>query len=211
MKSSSEINIFFNSFLGANGEALRFVNPQGKAVYPDAGLMATYVVESPTVYRDSVPVRGALISWSKPNQPGHAANIERLYSDGSADIAEQNWPKGSGPNSKTLTAATLQSRSSTVNGQTSYYTLAGYVNANRPTAFGTPYITKTTSTLQLNVAVLDEDRRPVNILVGIFDGSTVVSGTTGSSRSACAVAGTCVIVRDRACGGEAVGHLRRDP
>jgi surface antigen len=168
----------FGRYKVVNSEALRFVNPQGTVVSPDAGLMATYVVESPTVYRDSVPVRGALISWSKPNQPGHAANIERLNSDGSADIAEQNWPKGSGPNSKTLTAAALQRRSSTVNGQTSYYTLQGFVNPNRPTALGTLYTAKINSTLQLDVAVLDEDRHPVQILAGIFDGSTVVSGTT---------------------------------
>ncbi len=170
----------FGRYKLVNGEALRFVNPQGKAVWPDAGLMFDYAVQTPTTYRDGVPVRGALISWKKPGAEGHAATIERLYSDGSADIAEQNWPKGSGPNSKTLTAAKLQSRSSTVNGQTSYYTLAGYVNPNRPTAFGTPYTTKTASTLQLNVAVLDEDRRPVNILVGIFDSGSVVPGTTGS-------------------------------
>jgi surface antigen len=171
----------FGHYKVVNGESLRFLNPQGNAVYPDAGLMFDYAVQTSTTYRDSVPVRGALISWKKAGAPGHAATIERLYSDGSADIAEQNWPKGSGPNSKTLTAATLQSRSSTVNGQTSYYTLAGYVNPNRPTAIGTLYTAKINSTtLQLNVALLDEDRRPVQVLVGLFDGGSVVSGTTGS-------------------------------
>lgn len=169
----------FGRYKVVNGDAIRFVNAQGKAVYPNAGLMASYAVDTPTVYRDSVPVRGALISWSKSGEPGHAGNIERLYSDGSADISEQNWPTGSGPGTKTLTAAKLQSRPSTVNGKTSYYTLAGYVNPNRPTALGTLSTSKTASTFQLNVAVLDEDNRPVNILVGIFDGSTVVSGTTG--------------------------------
>jgi len=170
----------FGRYKQVNGEALRFVNQQGKAVWPDAGLMFDYAVQTPTTYRDSVPVRGALISWKKPGAEGHTATIERLYSDGAADIAEQNWPKYSGPNSKTLTASQLQRRSSTVNGQTSYYTLAGYVCPNRPTALGTLYTAKINSTLQLNVAVLDEDRRPVNILVGIFDGGSVVPGTTGS-------------------------------
>lgn len=164
-----------------NNEALRFMNPQGAAVYPNAGLMFDYVTETPTTYRDSVPVRGALISWKKSGAPGHTANIERLYSDGSADISEQNWPTGSGPNSKTLTAAKLQSRSSTTaSGQVSYYTLAGYVNPNRAPAIGTPQLTRSSSTLQLGVPLLDEDRRPVNILVAIFDGGNVVSGTTGS-------------------------------
>jgi surface antigen len=170
----------FGRYKVVNGEPLRFVNPQGNAVYPDAGLMFDYAIQTPTTYRDNVPVRGALISWKKPGAPGHTATIERLYSDGSADIAEQNWPKGSGPNSATLTAAKLQSRSSTVNGQTSYYTLAGYVNPNRPTALGTLYTAKINNTLQLNVALLDEDCRPVQVLVGIFDGGSVVSGTTGS-------------------------------
>ena len=168
-------------FKSLNGDWLRFVNPQGQAVYPNAGLMATYVVQTPTVYRDSVPVRGALISWSKPNQAGHAAVIERVYSNGSADISEQNWPTGSGPNGKTLTAAQLQSRPSTVNGVTSYYTLVGYVNPNRATAIGTLYTTKTsTAALQLDVALLDEDKRPLNVLVGIFAGGIVVSGTSAS-------------------------------
>jgi surface antigen len=170
----------FGRYKVANGEALRFVDSKGRSVYPDAALMATYVVETATTYRDSVPVRGALISWSKPGEPGHAASAERIYSDGSADIGEQNWPKGSGPNSKKLTASQLRSRPSTVNGKTSYYTLAGFVNPNRPPALGTLYTSKINSTLQLDVAVLDEDGRPVNILVGIFDGGTVVPGTTGS-------------------------------
>ena len=170
----------FGRYKVLNNEALRFVNPQGNAVYPNAGLMFDYVIETPTTYRDSVPVRGALISWKKSGAPGHAATAERLNADGSVDIAEQNWPTGSGPNTKNLTAEKLQSRSSTVNGVTTYYTLAGFVNPNRPPAFGIAQMAKYSSTLQLEVPLLDEDRRPVNIIGGIFDGSTVVPGTVVS-------------------------------
>lgn len=163
-----------------NGEWLRFVNPQGKAVYPNAGLMADYVTETSTTYRDSVPVRGAVISWKKSGEPGHTATAERILADGSVDIAEQNWPTGSGPNSKNLTAAKLQSRPSTVNGVTSYYSLAGFINPNRPSGIGTLYTAKINSNLQLDVAVLDEDKRGVAVLVALFDGNSVVSNTTGS-------------------------------
>lgn len=163
-----------------NGEWLRFVNPQGKAVYPNAGLMFDYVTQTATTYKDSVPVRGAVISWKKSGEPGHTATAERIFADGSVDIAEQNWPTGSGPNSKNLTAAKLQSRPSTVNGVTRYYSLAGFINPNRPTAIGTLYTTKINSNLQLDVALLDEDKRGVAVLVALFDGNNVVSNTTGS-------------------------------
>ena len=170
----------FGRYKTVNGEALRFLDTKGKAVYPNAGLMYDYVVETSTSYRDTTPVRGALISWKKSGEPGHTGTAERIYSDGSADIGEQNWPTGSGPSSKKLTASQLQSRSSTVNGKTSYYTQAGYVCPNRPTSLGTLYTAKIDSNLQLDVAVLDEDNRNVNVLVALLDGSTVVSNTTAS-------------------------------
>lgn len=167
-------------YRSVNGEWLRFRNPQGNAVYPNAGLMFDYAVETSTTYRDSVPVRGGVISWKKSGQPGHTGTAERLYADGSVDIAEQNWPTGSGPNAKNLTAAKLQSRPSTVNGVTTYYSLAGFINPNRPSGIGTLFTTRINSALQLDVAVLDEDKRSVGVLVALFDGNTVVQNTTGS-------------------------------
>lgn len=165
-------------FKVANGDALRFTNAQGKAVYPNAGLMYDYAVEAPAVYRDSVPVRGSLISWTKPNDPGHTAIVERAYSSGSCDISEQNWPTGAGPNNMTLTAASLQSRSSTVNGATSYYSLRGFVNPNRPSAIGTLYTNKTATVVQAQFALMDEDRRQVALLSAIANGGQIVPGTT---------------------------------
>ena len=162
----------------ANGESLRFTNPQGKAVYPDAGLMYDYVVQTATSYRDAVPVRGALIAWTKPNQPGHTGIVERAYSNGSCDISEQNWPTGYGPNNKTLSAASMQSRSSTVGGVTTYYSLRGFVNPNRPSSFGTLYTNYIATTVQAQFALMDEDRRSVNLLTAIVDNGQVVPGTT---------------------------------
>ena len=84
-----------------------------------------------------VPVRGSLISWTKPNELGHAANVEQVNGDGSCYISEQNPPTGWGPNNKTLAKATLANRPSTVNGKTTYYTLRGYVNPKLPQRPGT--------------------------------------------------------------------------
>lgn len=165
-------------FKAVNGDKLRFVNPQGRTAYPSAGLMFDYAVESSTVYRDNVPVRGGLISWRKPNEDGHVGNVERVNSDGSVDMSEQNWPTGSGPIARTLTAAKLQNRPSTVNGKTSYYTLAGYVNPNRETAIGTMSLTKLSSSLQAKFTLMDEDRRDVYLLLGIEADGQTVSGTS---------------------------------
>lgn len=160
-----------------NGESLQFQNSQGKSVYPNANLMATYAVESSKVYRDSVPVRGALVSFGKSGTNGHVGIIERANTDGSADISEQNWPVGSGPNTSTLSSSKLQSRSG--------YNLLGYVNPNRPSAIGTLSVNNTATTVQAQFTLMDEDRRPVNLQSAIVDNGQVVPGTTlsGNVRS----------------------------
>lgn len=152
-----------------NLERLRFTG----GTYPNANLMYTNVVETPTSYRSSTPVRGALISWAKPGTFGHTAHVEKLYSDGRAYISEQNWPIGTGPRNWTLTAAQLQSRGG--------YTLVGYVNPNRPPAFGTIAITKGYSSLQVGIPVLDEDGNPVSLLVGVVNGGQAVPGMSISA------------------------------
>ena len=66
------------------------------------------------------------------------------------------------------------------NGTTATYSLAGYVCPNRPSGIGTLYTAKINGNLRLDVAVLDEDRRNVNVLVAIVDDrNNVVSNTTG--------------------------------
>ena len=167
-------------FKNLNGTALEFTSTSGR----NGGRLYALAVETPYVYRDSVPVRGSLISWTKGSAPGHAAIVESPNIDGlgKALISEQNWPLHWGPNSKNLDAAALLRRTSTAaDGTVSIYTLAGYVNPNRATAIGTLYTTRiTTTALQLNVALLDEDKRPLSVLVGIFAGGIVVSGTSVS-------------------------------
>jgi surface antigen len=163
-----------------NGDSLQFTATSGR----HGGRFYELVVETPTVYRDSVPVRGSLASWTKPNDYGHVGVPERVNSDGSSYISEQNWPSGQGPNAKTLSAAEMVKRTSRLsNGTTATYNLAGYVCPNRPTSIGTLYTTRINSNLQLDVAVLDEDRRQVNVLVAIVDDrNNVVINTTGSGR-----------------------------
>lgn len=157
-----------------NGTELQFTQTYGR----HGGKLYELAVETPYVYRDSVPVRGSLISWKRGSDYGHAAVVETVNVDGKggALISEANWPHGRGPQPTTLTATELQRRA----GKTDSFTLGGFVNPNRPTAIGTLYTAKINSTLQLDVALLDEDRRSVNVLVALFDGNNVVSGTTGS-------------------------------
>jgi len=160
-----------------NGDSLQFTSTWNR----HGGKFYELAVETPTIYRDSVPVRGALSSWAKLNDYGHVGVVERVNSDGSCYISEQNWPSGYGPNAKTLSAADMVRRTSNLsNGTKAYYSLAGYVCPNRPSSIGTLYTAKPGSALQLDVAVLDEDRRNVDVLVALFDGNTVVSNTTGS-------------------------------
>lgn len=169
----------FGRYKVVNGVSLRFIDGQGRLVYPGGGSMFRFAVETSTTYRDSAPVRGALASWTKDGEPGHAGSIERVNnSDGSCDISEQNWPTGWGPNGKTLSAADIKNRPSKRTTGTVYYTLAGFVCPNRPSAFGTLYTNKTATTLQVQFALMDEDRRQVNLLSAIVDGQTVVPGTT---------------------------------
>jgi surface antigen len=164
-------------FKVVNGDSLQFTAKSGR----HGGRFYELAVETPTIYRDSVPVRGALPSWTKANDYGHVGFVERVNSDGSCYISEQNWPSGKGPNAKTLSAAEMVKRTSNLsNGTKAYYNLAGYVCPNRPSSIGTLYTVKIGSNLQLDVAVLDEDRRNVNVLVALFDGNNVVSKTTGS-------------------------------
>lgn len=160
-----------------NGDALQFTSTSGR----HGGRFYELAVETPTIYRDSVPVRGALPSWTKPNDYGHVGVVERVNSDGSCYVSEQNWPSGWAPNAKTLSAADMATRTSNLsNGTKAYYYLAGYVCPNRPSGIGTLFTTRINSALQLDVAVLDEDKRSVNVLVALFDGNTVVQNTTGS-------------------------------
>ena len=160
-----------------NGESLKFTATSGR----HGGRFYELAVETPTIYRDSQPVRGALVSWTKPNDFGHVAAIERVNLDGSCFISEQNWPIGRAPEAKTLSAADMVKRTSRLsNGRTATYSLAGYVCPNRPSGIGTLYTAKINNDLRLDVALLDEDRRNVNVLVALFDGSTVISSTTAS-------------------------------
>jgi surface antigen len=170
----------FGRYKTINSESLKFANPQGKSVYPDAGLMYDYLVETSTSYRDSRPVRGALVCWKKAGAPGHAGHIERVNSNGSVEISEQNWPLRSGPRRTNLTASALQSRPTS----TGAYALAGFVNPNRPTAIGTLFTTRINKTFQVDVALTDEDRRDVSILFGILEDGRVLSGTAGSGKVA---------------------------
>jgi surface antigen len=165
-------------FKVVNGDSLQFTSTSGR----HGGRFYELAVETPTIYRDSVPVRGALPSWTKPNDYGHVGVVERVNSDGSCYISEQNWPSGQGPNAKTLSAADMVTRTSNLsNGTKVKYYLAGYVCPNRPSSIGTLYTAKINSNLQLDVAVLDEDRRNVSVLVALFDDrNNVVSNTTGS-------------------------------
>lgn len=181
LKDADQCTAFaWGRFKVVNGESLQFKNLQNKIVAPDGGLMVDYVIETPTAYRDSVPVRGALVSW-KGGAHGHAASIERVNADGSALISEQNWPKGSAPNTKTLTAVKLQRRPSvSANGNVTNYELAGFVNPNRPPAFGAVYPTKFKTTLQVDFALLDEDNRQVKLIYGVLDRGQVVPETAGA-------------------------------
>lgn len=160
-----------------NSDSLQFTATSGR----HGGRFYELAVETPTIYRDSVPVRGSLPSWTKPNDYGHVGVVERVNSDGSCYISEQNWPSGQGPNAKTLSAADMVKRTSRLsNGTTATYSLAGYVCPNRPSGIGTLYTAKINGNLRLDVAVLDEDRRNVNVLVAIVDDrNNVVSNTTG--------------------------------
>ncbi len=154
-----------------NSDSLGFTATTGR----HGGRFYALAVETPTVYRDSVPVRGSLVSWTKPGNFGHVAVVERVDTDGrgSCDISEQNWPVGAPPTPKpvNLSASAMKKRSSS-------YSLAGYVCPNRPTSIGTLYTSKIRSNLQLDVALLDEDRRNVKVLAALFEGNTVVSNTT---------------------------------
>jgi surface antigen len=169
-------------FKTLNNEWLRYLNGSGKRVFPDAKLMFDYAVESATVYRDTAPVAGGLVAWTGPNgerDPGHAGGVESVKSDGSVRISEQNWPKGSGPSYKDLSASKLQNRDSTsASGVKKYYKLRGFVNPNRPTAIGTLFTQPLGKQLQLDMALMDEDRRSLRVLAAIVDGKTTVAGTS---------------------------------
>jgi hypothetical protein len=154
-----------------NNHSLAFTQSWGR----HGGAFYDLAVEGPTIYRDQTPVRGATVSWKKDGDFGHVAIIERVNSDASCDISEQNWPTGAGPSSRKLSATDMTLRYS--NGKP-VFKLAGYVNPNRPSAFGTVNTSKTSNLVRAQFALMDEDRRQVNLLSALVWNGQVVNGTT---------------------------------
>ena len=172
-------------FKSLNGEWLRCRDTSGNSVSPNAMRMYDFSQETATAYRDTVPVTGGLVVWTGPNgesDPGHAGIIESIKIDGSVKVSEQNWPIGSSPTYKDLSAAKLRNRDSTnTKGVTKYYKLRGFVNPNRPPAIGTLATQSLGNQILLDVPLIDEDGRNLRIQAGIVDGQTAVAGTSWSS------------------------------
>lgn len=168
----------YQKFYDMNGIALTFLNPTTKKTNPPgAEYMVTWAdPNSPYFYRSDTAIKGSLSSRSNGSK-GHVEVIkEILYKSGKISgyvVYEANWPTGTGPKTTTLTAAEMSKR-----GNSSVYTLIGFLNPNFAPQVKNLKMVKTGSTsCRITFTPEDTDGKKLSLLGSITDSKGKVMGS----------------------------------